>query len=535
MTTPIRAVVGRFIADFSFAALHAVLTKRPFDFCAILSHPVQQRFFTAIPVERQEWFDAGKMRSCRYDGVDWDALAPVDEELIERMRDCEALFMEIVCRQEWKYAISYRARKRWYLRHLQFWNDYLTRRRINLYLSAWIPHEIPDIIIYHLCKARGIAVVYNHMSTERDTGFVERDIEESAIQISHRYEELLIEYAGVTGPDHIPLSPEREERYRALTAPQGEKPPLSSVHVPTDCDRQRELLLSRPVAFLAHALQYLTPAGLHRMFSSWKRRHDIRQRNAFYDAHAIEPDLGRPFVYLALHYQPEASTVPMAGVFCDQLLIARMLNALLPEGTMIYVKEHPKESSWFSRSIDYYRDFLELSKVRLVARQVDTFALRENCRAVATATGSVGFEGLFRGKPVFMFGHRFYQYARGVYRIHTNDDLKKAINDVFINGAKPTLVTSKLYLRAMDETRVKGTLVPWDRQVSVLSDEEHIKNNSEAFLEALERMDAEFIPPGEPARTSAHISPQSSPSHALSHTPARVRQASPREFDHPTA
>lgn len=483
--TPIRAIIGRFIYPYSFATIEKVLARHPFEFLGILAHPVEPRKFSGMPESQQEWFDAGAIRSCQYVGVDWSRLHPIDEQLIEDMRECEVMFMEIVCRQEWKYSIPYSTRKRWYLRHLQFWNDYILRNKINLFLSAWIPHELPDVVIYWLCKHHGIPVIYFHMSTERDTEFLEHDIEETAVQIVPRYEELLKEFAEVTDPAKIPAPPHIEERFKALTDPLGQKPPLASVHVPGYWDHLRELLFRRPFTFLRYGAAFLTPSGLHRAMNAWKRRTDIRARNAFYDAHAIDPDLSKPYVYLALHFQPEASTVPMAGVFCDQLLIARMLNAALPEGTLIYVKEHPKESSWFSRSVDYYCDFLELSKVRLVARSVNTFALREHCKAVATATGSVGFEALFRGKPVFMFGHRFYQYARGVFRIRTNDDLRKAVDDVFKRGTAPSLVTSKLYLMAMDDTRVKGTLVPWDRKVSLLTDEEHAEAHSGAILAEL--------------------------------------------------
>ena len=484
--TPIRAIVGRFIYPYSFAAMEAVLAKRPFEFCAILAHPVEPRKFKGMPESQQEWFDAGAIRSCQYAGVDWNQLQPLDEELIDSMRGCEALFMEIVCRQEWKYIISYAQRRQWYLKHLQFWNDYILRNRINLYLSAWIPHELPDVVIYCLCKHHNIPVTYFHMSTERDTAFLEHDFTETAVQISPRYEELLKEYAGVTDPAKIPVEKHIEERFKALTDPRGQKPPLASVKNPTYFDHLKVLLIKRPLAFFRYGLQYLTPSGLRRAGSAVQRWNDIRQRNAFYDRVAIEPDLSKKFIYLALHFQPEASTVPMGGAYSDQVLLARALAAFLPKDVLIYVKEHPRESSWHSRSIDYYKDFLAIPSVRLIARHVDTFALSDRCAAIATATGSVGFEGIFRGKPVFMFGHRFYQYARGVYRIHTNDDLKKAINDVFINGAKPTLVTSKLYLKAMDETRVKGTLVPWDRQVSHMTDEEHAKSYSEAILADLE-------------------------------------------------
>ena len=104
---------------------------------------------------------------------------------------------------------------------------------------------------------------------------------------------------------------------------------------------------------------------------------------------------------------------------------------------------------------------------------------------MATATGSVGFEALFRGKPVFMFGSRFYQYAEGVYRIHSVQDLQNALEDVFVQHVQPSLVDARLYLKAMDETCVHGTLNPWDKRASKLSDEDHISACSNALIDQI--------------------------------------------------
>ncbi len=480
----IRAIVGRFAYDFSRDAMNAVLREKPFDWVTLLGPKTEPQYLDAVPRSRQEWLDSGEMRSCQYPGVDWNALTPLDAELIERMRPCEGVFMDMVARLEWKYRVPYTRRKEWYLKHLRFWSDYIARNGINLYLSAWLPHEIPDIVVYHLCKLRGIPVVYFYSSTERDTAFLEHEMTEASLPLRDRYEELLREYAGVTDPRRVPLS-RFGDRYDVLTTPKGERPALESVKLPGYWRRIRALLASKPWIVAGYALGYLRPDGVRRIWNNLQRWRAEREAAAFYDAHAVEPDYGKSYVYLALHFQPEASTVPLAGAFAHQPLMAAMLNAALPDDVLIYVKEHPKRSSWVTRSPEYYREFLSHRKVRLVSRKADSFALREHCKAVATATGSVGFEALFRGKPVFLFGHRFYQYARGVYRTGTNAELRAAVEDVFAGGKTPSLVEARLYLKAMEETSVHGQLNPWDRKVTLISDAEHLKANTEAIVEDL--------------------------------------------------
>lgn len=485
--TSIRAIVARFSYPFSEKSLEKVLEQRSFVFCGIISTG-EPRFYKSVPREDQEWFSSSEIRGCDYVGVDWSTISPLDEVLVEAMRPCEVVFLEMVSRLEWKRSISYSVRKQWYLRHLQFWNDYLEKRHINLYIAAWLPHEIPDIVIYYLCKLKNIPVLYFHTSSIRDNSFAEHDIEKSAEQIGKRYEELLQEYHSVTDPKQIPLGEDFAKRFNALSEPSGQKPPVESVKRLTYWGNVQRMIRTAPMSALRFLGGYLTPGGLKRALEGIRRSRMIRARDSFYDAHAIDPDFSKKFVYLPLHFQPEASTVPMGGAFSNQSLVAALLNAHLPDDVLIYVKEHPRASSWLARTVPMYEELLAMKKVRFLKRSADTFALRENCVAVATVTGTAGFEGLFRGKPVLLFGSRFYQYARGVHRIRTTEDMKAAIRSVFIEGKKPSLVEARLYLKAMEETGIRGILNPWHMKVSRLTEEEHVKNNSEAILKELEKL-----------------------------------------------
>ncbi|MDD4287210.1 MAG: hypothetical protein PHO20_03920 [Candidatus Peribacteraceae bacterium] len=490
-TVPIRAIVGRFSLDFSRRALERALQKCPFEFCADISatRSPGEPFppFAGIPAEQQDHFVSSTIRNGQYEGADWNKIAPLDEELLIRMSECESVFMAIVTRLEWKRSILYATRKRWYLRHLQFWNDYLTRHRINLYLSAWIPHEIPDIIIYHLCKARGIPVLYFNTTELRDTSFVEHDIRQSAIQIQPRYQQLLDAHVG-QDIDTIPLSEPFASYEQALIPRVGMPPEIEKVKIPTYWGHLYRLVMTRPLEFLQRALRYCTPGGWKRAFLAARRWHAVREREHFYAAHAAPPDFNRPFVYFPLHFQPEATTIPMGGVFADLILATRLLNATLPKDVLIYIKEHPRRSGWQNRSIEYYKEFLELEKVRLVPTTVDTFALREHCLAVATVTGSAGFEALFREKPVFLFGSRYFQFARGVFPVRSLQECKEAVHAVFERKEKPTRLSTHLYLKAMEETCLLGVLDPWSLEISHLPEDEHVRVMSEAIVTEVARI-----------------------------------------------
>jgi hypothetical protein len=423
--------------------------------------------------------------------VDWNALAPLDDWLLSEMTECETLFMAIVNRLEEKRSIPYLTRKLWYLRHVQFWNDYITRRKINLYLSAWIPHEIPDIVIYFLCKRRGIPMLYFDITIFRDTAFVSRDIRHACSALGERYGQLLAERPS-GDPATLPLQEPFASYEQSLLSPQGITPPLVAVYLPSYWQQLHSLLIGRPLKLLRHAARFLTPGAWLRVWSTLKRSRVIHAMERFYDAHAAAPDLTRKFVYLPLHYQPESATLPMGGVFADQILIARLLNATLPNDVLIYVKEHPKRSYWLNRSILYYQDFLQLKKVRFVPRDLGTFTLREHCRAVATVTGSAGFENLFRGKPTLLFGSCYYQYAKGVFPVRTLEDCRSAVEQIFVHGAAPTPWSTHLYLKAMQDTRVAVAIDPWYSQISQLPAESHKRALAERLLKEVEALRGEI-------------------------------------------
>jgi len=68
--------------------------------------------------------------------------------------------------------------------------------------------------------------------------------------------------------------------------------------------------------------------------------------------------------------------------------------------------------------------------VRTIRLDSDSSELIDHSIAVSTATGTVGWESLFRNKPVLMFGDFFYKKSPGVYRINDIDQCKKALQEI---------------------------------------------------------------------------------------------------------
>ncbi|MEK7861651.1 MAG: hypothetical protein AAB295_00090 [Chloroflexota bacterium] len=176
------------------------------------------------------------------------------------------------------------------------------------------------------------------------------------------------------------------------------------------------------------------------------------------------PVPGEPYVLMALHYQPERSTVPMGGAFGDQRLAVELLARALPQGWWLYVKEHPWQLQPFGRGemqrdMDYYRELVRHANVRLLPLEADTSALIDGARAVATISGSVGWQAMCRGIPALVFGEAWYRACEGAFRLRSEDDTRSAFAAI-ASGYRAERAAVERFAAALAEVCVPGVLEP---------------------------------------------------------------------------
>ncbi len=175
-------------------------------------------------------------------------------------------------------------------------------------------------------------------------------------------------------------------------------------------------------------------------------------------------DLKKTYVFCALHYQPEKTTCPLGGDFDDQVYMLSLLSNALPEGWLLYVKDHPSQfvSSYTRygehfRSEGFYKAISELSNVRLVPLECDTFELIDNSKAVATVTGTCAWEAVVRGVPAFVFGHCWFKHCNGVFYVYSYDSVKNVF-DKIINGYEVNKNEIQLFAKVVEENSFKGVV-----------------------------------------------------------------------------
>lgn len=373
----------------------------------------------------------------------------LDREVIRRYREYESTAVRLMDRLDAGYTFSYSERKRHYFNLVSFYDGLIRSTAPSFVVFQSSPHFVASYVLYSTAREHDVETYIFTPNRLPGVGYVREDVDLPAAELVAEYERLQDETREVT------LSPEREEYLQALCASPNDAEHESygqdafvrtpSKILKTTARIPLELLpfgsSENRLRSKSHYLKKRHTPIEHSVLSRFEYRlYDIRSTlhlrrlRLAYRELSDEPDVDRAFVYVPLHYQPERTTLPKGNVYNDQLLMIEMLQQVVPDEWLIYVKEHPKQlikqDSHQGRSVDLYRDAVDLPSVELVDVNYPSIELVDESMAVATVTGTAGWEGVARGTPALVFGNAWYAPCRGVWQIQTMDDLEEAVKAV---------------------------------------------------------------------------------------------------------
>lgn len=205
-----------------------------------------------------------------------------------------------------------------------------------------------------------------------------------------------------------------------------------------------------------------------------------------YKKYSICPNLEEKYIVLFLHYQPERTSIPEGGYFSNQWRIVNTIHRVLPSGYKLYVKEHPSTFTNVDydpryRNTNFYKNISSLLNVSLIDSSVDTFSLVDKSVCVATITGTVGAESLLRGKPVLVFGNATYREHKYAYPIHSDKDVKDALNTIKgVSIREIKEYTKNVYIPTVLKESVSGMSEEQDEKCFIYTPE--IRNRSIAKI-----------------------------------------------------
>jgi hypothetical protein len=129
-------------------------------------------------------------------------------------------------------------------------------------------------------------------------------------------------------------------------------------------------------------------------------------------------NMNKPFIYFALHVEPEASTMVVSPYHTNQLAVIEALSKAMPLSWQLVVKEHP--SMLGRRPAGFYSRIEAMPGVTLAAPQESSLRLVSRAAITATITGTVAWEAILLGRPALIVGDSPF-LAVGAGAVHCRD------------------------------------------------------------------------------------------------------------------
>jgi hypothetical protein len=133
----------------------------------------------------------------------------------------------------------------------------------------------------------------------------------------------------------------------------------------------------------------------------WNRERYKSVKTSFF-----ESNTERPYVFVGLHKQPEASVDVLGRYYEDQLQNIKNLWRALPEGWDLLVKEH--KIAIGDRPVSFYKAIQSLPNVYLINENTVSYPIIAKAQLVATVSGTIAYEASLMDIPAITFAPCFF-------------------------------------------------------------------------------------------------------------------------------
>jgi len=411
-----------------------------------------------------------------------------------------------------RYSFNFMERQRHFRNYLKYWTACINYLKPDLVVSGNVPHVVFDYILYLLCKFNNIKFVafcwsafLGRVIPITDISSIGDILDEEYARISKSgsgiellkqnlpneiiksYEKVKLDYASAV-PDY--MKEQLIEHKKSSSLLKLAKKFILDVYRSKDKYFGEDGFLKNgmPTIFKQRSKSIENSNMTLLNYSIYKLKTNAYKKKLinYYNSLVTEPDFSIPYVIVNLHYQPEMSTSPAGDIFVDQLLCIEVLAKHIPAGYFIYVKEHPSQfysqtDGHTSRILEFYDDLIAYPQVRFLPMDSDPFLLIKSSRAVATVTGTSGWEAMVLGKPVINFGLSWYEKYAGVLKII---DEKSASNIAqFIENFKFDERDLFAYLNAFSNKSVKAYAHQGNKEKMQQDEIECVSNLAESMTQ----------------------------------------------------
>ena len=370
----------------------------------------------------------------------------VDTDFLRKYASEELIAIKMMDRMDLdQRSFNFIERQRHFRNYIRSWMAVIELLKPDCVISPVMPHRVFDYTLYLLCQWNGIPYIFfDH--TPLSNRFIVMD---NVMTIGNTFKGDYLRFKVEENPEAF-VSQDIKDKITILRGDYKKAEP-GYMKKQASANKKASSYVGKVSRLLSKVIKksdyYLGKngvfvAGLENYYKREDRRIEetnypfwrfarkrlqaqkyMKRLRAYYESKTSDIPGNEKYVIYFMHYQPEATTCPASNIYVDQQLCVDTLLRNLPADYKVYVKEHPSQFAArmegnTSRMSALYDDLIKNDRVRLISLSKDSFSLIENASAVATGTGTVGWEAIVRQKPVIIFGFSWYEdYDKGVLRI----------------------------------------------------------------------------------------------------------------------
>lgn len=407
--------------------------------------------------------------------------SPPGKDLIKKLHKEESIILTMMNKRFGSMCVD--ERRHLYYDILGYWLGVIKKYKPDIVIFPAIPHTVYNYIIYVLAGLLNIKTIMLENTNVSDRLLFYRDWTHGSSALQEAMQRNQGKNFSIKN-----LELDLQKYYKKQTDPNSDATPIYTKYY--KLDNSAWCLFRKKLIIIADSIADGTIFKKVPRFIINKFKPNLKKE---YFNFQINPNLEKKFVYIPLNFQPERTTSPQGDIFVDQILMIEILSASLPEDWIIYVKEHP--SQWIFKSKanysscryrGYYEKIARLKNVFLIPINTDTYSLINKSRAVATVTGTAGWEALLRLKPTIIFGHPWYQDCPCLFKVNDVESCKEAFKKIADNFR---IEEQKVinYLKSFDEATIHGYFEEIDAPDSELTKEENRHSLRQVILAELEK------------------------------------------------
>jgi len=370
--------------------------------------------------------------------------APLDEYQLKSIAWYESQAMIMMNRLDPTETRMSTGTRQYYFRDLVgHWLSVITKEKIELVVSPSVPHRVFDYALYVACKIKSIdylsfqltpfgansLLIPNIEEMPKIVADYQGELEKPSQSVMARVNQNLANYE-IAIPDYMKAHAKNNKSllkpfkkiYDSLNRNLKEKKFYKLKQPNTYWAKFGNMPYEKQIGWL----EYCKVKLIHTL--------KVKQLEIAYNRIVSQQwDKATPYIFVALHYQPEETSCPTGGSYADQILMIQLLNETLPSDINIIVKEHKsqfyrdQEGSAGRNALFYNRISAISTRIYFDSVDSDPFALIDDAIATVTISGTIGWESAIRGTPTLNFGRAWYEGMPRALRIKGRNDLENII------------------------------------------------------------------------------------------------------------